>query len=491
MSDWEILGIAPTDDLREIKRAYSRALRIHHPEKDPAGFQRLRAAYESILKSLETPRKPVLFADIPVIDAPEAPVPPDGPSGPRSPLPDQETSPSEPAPRWSPHPGQGTVPSAGTSGTSSPIPSQPPLPPAPAEPPTDPLDELKTSWAEFWSRIDRRGAPAAWRAFLARPEFWDLRTKQEFGWHLLTFLQEEFLENHLRAIPRQAWILLDRAFDWHARELELAKLLDEDFLDQLMYQIRAAAQAIEPGTYPQAREPRPQADPVPLPEHRSDESFGRSRSSGHHWIWVLVGLVALALRIGMHSTGRDDRPSLPSNPPPTRNTYRVDPDERRSVAQQIQAQRQADSVVRDLMGDKDVPADSERRRRLDNWSDETGGLLRGYCGDPDLDPLECPEEDRKGIVFHSRRGNLELELFVGGRSTHALATSQGRCQKLRLCQRKGKPRQVVALLSLAQPCNTKPDKVWEIRGKRLAEIPASQAVCSQEPRCFMESVCRE
>lgn len=505
MSDWEILGIAPTDDLREIKRAYSRAVRIYHPEKDPAGFQRLRAAYENILKSLESPRKRVLFADIPTDDTPEvpaSPVPPET-TGTRSPFPEKDGSPNELAtpddaasPRWSPLPEQGTPPSLGKTEASAPIPAPPSSPQAPVEPPSDPLEELKTAWEEFWNRVDRRGAPAAWRAFLARPEFWDLRTKHEFGWHLLTFLQEEFLENHLRAIPRQAWLLLDRTFDWHARELELAKLLDEDFLDQLMYQIRAAAQAIEPGAYPQAREPRPKADPIPLPEHRSDDTYETSRSSGRHWIWPLAMVIMYFLRFAFQSSEHDNPSNryVPSDPSTFQSGYRLDPADRPTVAQQVEAQRQADSVVRGLMEEareRNGSAVSEPRRQLGNWSDETGGLLRGYCGDPDLDPLDCPEETRKGIVFNSRGGKLELELLVGGLGTNTVTTSQTRCQKLRLCQRKGKPRQVVALLSLAQPCNTKPDKVWEIRGKRLAEIPASQAVCSEEPRCFMESVCRE
>jgi len=281
-----------------------------------------------------------------------------------------------------------------------------------------------------------------------------------------------------------------------------------------MYQIRAAAQAIEPGSYPQARDPRPKADPIPLPEHRSDDTYETSRSSGRHWIWPLAMVIRYFLRFAFQSSEHDNpsnryvpsdpstfqsgdrvdrsRPSL--RPTPTRNVYRVDPDDPRSVAQQIEAQSQAESAVRSLMedgSDRNGSADPEPRRRLDNWSDETGGLLRGYCGNPYLDPLECPEEKRKGIVFHSRKGKLELELVVGGLGTNTVTTTQGRCQKLRVCQRKGQPHEVVALLSLAQPCNTKPDKVWEIRGKRLASIPVSQAVCSEEPRCFMESVCRE
>jgi hypothetical protein len=49
MNVWQELGIAPTAEVREIRRAYAQRLRHTHPEDDPDGFQRLRAAYESAL----------------------------------------------------------------------------------------------------------------------------------------------------------------------------------------------------------------------------------------------------------------------------------------------------------------------------------------------------------------------------------------------------------------------------------------------------------
>lgn len=46
MSCWDILGIEQTKDLTIIKKAYSEAIKAHHPEEDPIGFQKVRTAYK-------------------------------------------------------------------------------------------------------------------------------------------------------------------------------------------------------------------------------------------------------------------------------------------------------------------------------------------------------------------------------------------------------------------------------------------------------------
>src|SRR5262245_35266419 len=52
---WDELKIESTDDVRVIRKAYTQRLKEVHPEDDPDGCQRLRAAYEQALMWAEHP----------------------------------------------------------------------------------------------------------------------------------------------------------------------------------------------------------------------------------------------------------------------------------------------------------------------------------------------------------------------------------------------------------------------------------------------------
>ena len=48
---FKILGIAPTYDAREIKRAYAKAAAGIHPEEQPEEWEKLHSAYKELLKT--------------------------------------------------------------------------------------------------------------------------------------------------------------------------------------------------------------------------------------------------------------------------------------------------------------------------------------------------------------------------------------------------------------------------------------------------------
>ena len=55
---WQELGIAPTSDAREIRRAYAKRLRLIDTDRDIAAFQRLRQAFEAALEQTQTQPQP-------------------------------------------------------------------------------------------------------------------------------------------------------------------------------------------------------------------------------------------------------------------------------------------------------------------------------------------------------------------------------------------------------------------------------------------------
>lgn len=71
MNGFEILEIAPTTDIRTIKKAYARMAAKYHPEDDAAMFQRINAAYKMALQYAQAEPRPVVFEPA----APEAGAP--------------------------------------------------------------------------------------------------------------------------------------------------------------------------------------------------------------------------------------------------------------------------------------------------------------------------------------------------------------------------------------------------------------------------------
>ena len=46
---WEVLGISPTDNKKEIRAAYAAKSKLYHPEDEPEEFAELNNAYKAAL----------------------------------------------------------------------------------------------------------------------------------------------------------------------------------------------------------------------------------------------------------------------------------------------------------------------------------------------------------------------------------------------------------------------------------------------------------
>lgn len=51
MNPWEVLGIAPTQDKKEIKKAYAKLTKKYHPEENPEEFQKIQQAFQACLNN--------------------------------------------------------------------------------------------------------------------------------------------------------------------------------------------------------------------------------------------------------------------------------------------------------------------------------------------------------------------------------------------------------------------------------------------------------
>lgn len=71
MNCWDILGIKPTDNLKDIKRAYAAKSREVHPEEHPEEFKALHEAYEMAMAFAKRQAMPTLVVTAPPADEPQ------------------------------------------------------------------------------------------------------------------------------------------------------------------------------------------------------------------------------------------------------------------------------------------------------------------------------------------------------------------------------------------------------------------------------------
>ncbi|MFV8667619.1 molecular chaperone DnaJ [Ralstonia pseudosolanacearum] len=100
---WAVLDIAPTQDARQIRRAYAARLKAVRPDEDAAGFQALREAYEWALAQCDAaPARPVVFLQVGPVASPPLPAEAAPPAEQQAEQ-QAEAAATTPSPDYSPH----------------------------------------------------------------------------------------------------------------------------------------------------------------------------------------------------------------------------------------------------------------------------------------------------------------------------------------------------------------------------------------------------
>ena len=180
---FQLLGLSPDADERSIKRAYAQRLRTTRPHEDPAGFQRLREAYELALRlckhrTVDDPQTQRLETEtmaspaLPPTPAPSSAEPPAAP----------DTLPTRPRPV------------ATVARTAAPLPA--------------PVVDLERLLDELLS-VAERGHPEALLQWLgSRHELWSLHAKAALGQRMMARLHQR-----PAAMPGECFDALLRFFD--------------------------------------------------------------------------------------------------------------------------------------------------------------------------------------------------------------------------------------------------------------------------------------
>jgi hypothetical protein len=208
MDRWSVLGLAPTEDITAIKKAYAKMLKIHHPEEDPEGFQRLREAYDKAIKYAKEIRT---VRDTAVLDQDEIPAL-----------------------------DQAAAYTFGNIQYEESI-FQEYEDMAPNE--TD-LDLAEQEYIDIYQLNEEfmqnvrnlykdffmRNKAESWVKLLDSQVMWDIHNRESLSYQMLYFLKEHHY------LPQEVWRILDNNFAW-SQNYHLYAELEEDFVEYIVNQV--------------------------------------------------------------------------------------------------------------------------------------------------------------------------------------------------------------------------------------------------------------
>lgn len=467
--DWRILGLeAPTDDLAVVKRAYAARLRLHRPETDPEGFQRLREAYERILGRLRPrPRSAVLDAGLRPLRSPGM-----RPGPPAPPL-HAATVGSDANPP--PAPG-GEIPFVELDPPPAPQSATPQVlhPDVALDPgATTVRRDLSEEWRSLWKDPDQRRAKNAWNRFLAGDEWLHLPSRRRLEMEILTELQQAWMDNELRWIHGEAWLLLERHFGWLDREMALASIFLDDFVDHLAEEIRRSGRRFDPDRFPSAPVVR-------------KEVFDTAPTEGWRLfpgaIFPILVLLSILIRLGL-------RGHFDSGEPTNRIPWSDGPNSAELGSRPYMGMSErVDREGRPLETAPPAEPTSPERPvvRLRSWNDETGGILPNTCAGEAIPGEPCPWTDIVQVLRAGREQDARLVLTVGEDVVETLAVELNIAQRLRLCNSGGKD--VVAVEEGFDPCASKVAKAWSVDRLRFRPVGTSGVSCDTSQSCRWKSI---
>ncbi|QAA32122.1 J domain-containing protein [Clostridium manihotivorum] len=206
MKPWAILDIEPTDDISEIKKAYAKKLKIHHPESDPEGYQVLREAYDTAVKYAKASKKSVNIDSTTETNDTSINI-------------DFITKTTDISPQFTIEYGPGSplhmeeVPHEES--------------PSIYEQNAHFLTQVEALYDDFYSRIDIGN----WKTLLDSDLLWLIENKLVLSRMLLDFLSSH---HHL---PKDIWILLEDTFKWCDEEAKVTYSHESDFVDYIKKQL--------------------------------------------------------------------------------------------------------------------------------------------------------------------------------------------------------------------------------------------------------------
>lgn len=204
MNDWGKLGIEPTLDASEIKKAYAKQLKLNHPEDNPQGYQELREAYDRLLKYVKNyaprPNAEALSHE----DAEENSREQHINAGQRMDYPEDGRDAA------SLYDDGYSVQEDEVEGVISEF-----------------FDKVHQLYQNFFERIEFKN----WEELLNSVIIWNLDAMKIVNRRMLEFLSMN------RLLPRNIWKYLNRYFEWSAQEEYIRSTYEAAFADYLFLQI--------------------------------------------------------------------------------------------------------------------------------------------------------------------------------------------------------------------------------------------------------------